>query len=237
MKSSSSGTHSPVSSNHQSSKTVVQQCLQNLNNRLLRKRHSVSILKFNNSNSSCNTPTLNSAQLSPSTNFSRFSSRKLSISNNKLNKSSSNTLLDDPINSCVGGSSHSRGLQKSTLMLPGSKNSDTLSLTSVVSSPFTSSKFKLPIKIKSNVSSRHGSFKMKRKTKRSKSAPINERKPQMTTMHQALMPSTRRFLGDSSNDHKNNGKLNIVFCKFCELRLQQQNQQNNLQATSGNLPM
>jgi hypothetical protein len=180
--------------------------LQNLNNKFLRKRHSVSILKFNsNSNNSSNhTAALSNSGLSisNSTNLNNINSQSFSSQFNKMTNNASNYN------------------QKNTLMLPLTNsvllvdsydNSLQISNNSGINSKFSNKK----AGSKSGSASHNSSMKSKRKQKRSKSAPINQRRPAKLTSQSMLYALlSPNYVKKAANSSKNVKFNECIFCSF-----------------------
>jgi hypothetical protein len=193
------------------SKSVVQY----LNDKFLRKRHSVSILKFSNSNTPTHTShqpcqpatSTNLLAVSPSLTTTTTTTTNTSNVNHKLEKSVSNQsfLFNTPQIRLDDGS---EAVTTSTrLKVAFSKQPQ--SSASASSSTSTS---------KSNAVSRSGSFKVKKKTKRSKSAPINQRKILVNSTFFTLLSTN---YGDSSQ--LSPAALNRI-CVLCENKQHNQTQ-------------
>jgi hypothetical protein len=214
-----------------STKSVVLTHLQNLNNKFLRKRHSVSILKYNSNSNSSNNNTNHNTSPAATAAAAAAAAAALSTSNSaNLNAVNSQSLLSQFNKMITNNSSYHN--QKNTLMLPLTNNSSLLvdsygnSLPSTTSHSHSGGGGSVALKgdkkanRKSGSSSHNSSIKSKRKQKRSKSAPINQRSPfklaNQSTLHALLSPSyMKKAVATSSSK---NVKFNQ--CMFCALKKQ-----------------
>ena len=187
------------------SKSVVQY----FNDKFLRKRHSVSAgLKFSSQHQ--HPTTLTTCQPANSTNLLAVAS----INNNNNNTSNVNHKLEKSVsNQSLLFNAPSSPPPPPQIRLDDSKVEAEAAITTRLKVP---PKPALPSK--SNAVSRSGSFKSKKKTKRSKSAPINQRKILVNSTFYTVLSTN---YGDSQLS-----PLNRV-CVLCEKKQHSQTQCHN----------
>jgi hypothetical protein len=136
--------------------------IQNFNNKFMRKRHSVSILKFS-SNSNSSKETALGLPYSPSSSCNSASAKlkpTFQSPKNSLTPLGSPTYLE---------------IKSPVVFFEPNNPAAAAASASTNTNPTLTTKFRNPFKLSPNASTRNNSIKSKKKTKRSKSAPINPR--------------------------------------------------------------
>lgn len=194
----------PTGKSSTTSKSVVQY----LNNKFLRKRHSVSILKFNNTNMPTNK--ISSDLLKMSSNLTHMDEEDHSSSTNNSGHFFCKSPKSGRINSDTSYTKEltvkNSKLEKSISNQSFLSNKPEISINAPgPSEPIMS--LKVPFKSKNNnASPTRNSFNVKKKTKRSKSAPINQRKILVNSTIYASLLSTNY----NENINNNTG------CIYCD---------------------